>query len=92
MAPPVLARIRHPETLSVRWIAQQFGARFGVPPQITGEEAATALLSDTTQASKLFGYPQVSIGSMLDWVADWVQRGGESFNKPTKFEARDGRF
>jgi hypothetical protein len=81
-----------PEMLSVRWIAQQFAARFGVAVTITGEEASTALLSDTTQASRLFGYPQVPVGAMLDWVADWVARGGESLNKPTKFEARDGRF
>ena len=31
-------------------------------------------------------------GPMLDWVADWVARGGASFAKPTKFEVRDGTF
>jgi hypothetical protein len=29
---------------------------------------------------------------MLDWVADWVKRGGPSLGKPTKFEVRDGTF
>ena len=29
---------------------------------------------------------------MLDWVADWVKNERESFNKPTKFEVRDGAF
>ena len=68
------------------------GARLGVAPQITGQEAPTALLSDTTRASTLFGYPLVPIGALLDWVADWVGAGRESFNKPTKFEVRDGGF
>jgi len=81
-----------PETLSVRWLAAELGARMGVKPQITGEEAPTALLSDTTQAAALFGYPRVPMGRMLDWVADWVQADRPSLNKPTKFEVRDGGF
>jgi nucleoside-diphosphate-sugar epimerase len=81
-----------PETLSVRWLAGELGARLGLAPQITGQEAPTALLSDTTQASTLFGYPRVPLGAMLDWVADWVGADRESFNKPTKFEVRDGSF
>ena len=81
-----------PETLSVRWLAGELGARLGVAPQITGQEAPTALLSDTTRASTLFGYPLVPMGALLDWVADWVGAGRESFNKPTKFEVRDGGF
>ncbi|MEO7336635.1 MAG: NAD(P)-dependent oxidoreductase [Caldimonas sp.] len=81
-----------PETLSVRWLAVELGARLGLSPQITGQEAPTALLSDTTRAATLFGYPCVPMGAMLDWVADWVDAGRESFGKPTKFEVRDGGF
>ena len=29
---------------------------------------------------------------LVDWVADWVARGGRSLGKPTHFEATDGRF
>ena len=58
----------------------------------SASEAPTALLSDTTQAAALFGYPLVPLGRMLDWVADWVKAGGASFGKPTKFEVRDGTF
>ena len=81
-----------PETLSVRWLAGQLGTRLGIEPRITGQEAPTALLSDTTRAAALFGYPVVPLGAMLDWVADWVAAGGPSLNKPTKFEVRDGGF
>jgi nucleoside-diphosphate-sugar epimerase len=81
-----------PETISVRWLAAELGRRLGKQPQVVGTEAPTALLSDTTQGATLFGYPSVPLGVMLDWVADWVGSGRESFNKPTKFEVRDGTF
>lgn len=80
------------QTLSVRWLAQQFGQRLGKPAHIVGQEADTALLSDTTQACALFGEPVVPLTAMLDWVADWVASDGPTYNKPTKFETRDGRF
>ncbi|MEO7128471.1 MAG: epimerase [Rhodoferax sp.] len=90
--PPSPLNCTGPETISVRWLATQFAVRMGVAARITGAEATTALLSDTTQAAKLFGYPRVPLGTMIDWVADWVWSGRPSFNKPTKFEVRDGEF
>jgi len=81
-----------PETISVRWLAHQLAARLGTTAEIVGQEAATALLSDTARAAALFGYPLVPLGRMLDWVADWVKRGGPSLGKPTRFEVRDGTF
>ncbi|HEY5633505.1 MAG TPA: NAD-dependent epimerase/dehydratase family protein [Burkholderiaceae bacterium] len=81
-----------PDTLSVRWLAEQFGERLGKTVRISGHEADTALLSDTTQARSLFGEPVVPLPVMLDWVADWVARDGATYNKPTKFEVRDGGF
>lgn len=81
-----------PDTLSVRWLAEQFGERLGKAVRISGHEADTALLSDTTQARALFGEPVVPLPAMLDWVADWVARDGATYNKPTKFEVRDGGF
>ena len=81
-----------PETISTHWLALQLAARMGVEAKITGSESDTALLSDTAEASKLFGYPLVPLGRMLDWVADWVMAGGASLGKPTKFEVRDGGF
>jgi len=34
----------------------------------------------------------VSAVEVVEWVAEWIRRGGESLDKPTHFEARDGRF
>ena len=60
--------------------------------RIVGREAETALLSDASEAARLFGPPSVPIETMLDWVADWVANDGASLGKPTKFEVRDGTF
>jgi len=75
------------EALSVRELATGLGERMGVPARIVGREAETALLSDASEAARLFGPPSVPIATLLDWVADWV-----AHDKPTKFEVRDGRF
>jgi len=40
----------------------------------------------------LFGPPGVSGEQLIEWVADWAKRGGESLGKPTHFEVRDGRY
>jgi hypothetical protein len=29
---------------------------------------------------------------MMDWIAAWIQRGGETLGKPTHFETRNGKF
>ena len=77
---------------SVRWLAAEFGRRFGLAPVLTGQEAPTAWLEDTTQAQRLFGPPRVPIETMIDWVADWVRRDGPSLGKPTHFSTRDGKY
>ena len=81
-----------PEILSVRDLARSFGERLGRAPIITGQEAETAWLTDTSLAQELFGRPVVGLDRMLDWTADWVVRAMPSFGKPTKFEVRDGRY
>jgi nucleoside-diphosphate-sugar epimerase len=81
-----------PETLSVRVLAQEFARRLGRKPEIVGQEAPDALLNNSGEAARLFGYPVVPVGRMLDWVADWVARAMPGLGKPTKFEVRSGRF
>lgn len=88
---PIL-NVTGPETVSIRWVAEQFGARLGIAPVLEGQEAPDALLSNAGRAFATFGYPTVALGPMIDWVADWVARGGRSLGKATKFEVRDGRF
>jgi len=81
-----------PETISVRWLAQAFGERFGKAPVLAGAESPDGWLINTTQAMRLFGYPGVPLAKMVDWQADWIARGLPSLGKDTHFDARDGTF
>ncbi len=90
--PAVTMNVTGPETLSLRWVAQEFGRRLGADPVLIGEEAPTALLSNASKAMQTFGYPKVSVLQMIDWIAEWVLQDGATWNKPTHFQEREGRF
>jgi nucleoside-diphosphate-sugar epimerase len=91
-SPPRVLNLAGPELLSVRRVAEQLGALLGKPVQFRGSESADAFLSNGQQALRLFGYPRVGVRQMIEWVADWVRRGGANLGKPTHFEVRDGNF
>lgn len=91
-SPPEIINITGPETMSIRWAAQELAARMGKEVTFTGTESETALLNNAAKSHQLFGYPKVSLLQMLDWTAAWVQSGGESWNKPTHFQERRGKF
>jgi nucleoside-diphosphate-sugar epimerase len=80
------------EILSVRDLAAKLGARLGREPIIVGKEEPTAWLTNTSQATKLFGLPIVDTAQLIAWTADWVARAMPSLGKPTKYEVRDGRY
>ena len=90
--PPLAINIAGPELLSVRHIAKEFGERWHKPVRFAGTESEDALLSNAQKAHQLFGRPRVGAEKMMTWIADWVERGGESLAKPTHFEERAGRF
>jgi nucleoside-diphosphate-sugar epimerase len=84
--------ISGPETISVRWLAREFGERFGKTPVFAGTEAPDGWLVNTAQAMRLFGYPRVPLARLVDWTADWIRRGLPSLGKDTHFDTRDGQF
>ena len=91
-SPPTILNVTGPERISVRETAQWFGARFGRPPQFVNREGPVALLSDSSRCRRRLGEPSVPLSLLQDWVARWIQAGGQSLNKPTHFEVTDGRF
>ena len=91
-SPPLILNVTGPETVSVRYLASRFGVLLNKPPQLEGKESETALLSNASQCHQLFGYPRVSLEQMIEWVTEWVRIGGTTLQKPTHFEARDGKF
>ncbi len=91
-SPPLVLNITGPETLSVREIALEFERQFSLDANIVGTESPTALLSDSSRATALFGKPAVTVEQMIAWTAEWIKSGGPSLNKPTHFQTRDGKF
>lgn len=90
--PARVLNIAGPETLSVRRLAEQLGQLMGKKVTFTGSEAADAFLSNAQLSHRLFGYPRLGAAQMIEWIADWVGRGGTNLGKPTHFEARDGKY
>jgi hypothetical protein len=57
-----------------------------------GKSPTPHLLNNSAKCHRLFGYPTVTPDEMIDWIAEWIAAGGALSNKPTHFQARDGRF
>lgn len=91
-SPPVPLNVTGADTLSVRALALRFGELLDRPVQLIGSEAGSAWLNNSTFAHGRFGPPATAPAKMMEWVAAWLQHGGETWNKPTGFEKRDGKF
>ena len=90
--PPVSVNVTGLDRLSIRTLAIRLGELLDRDVHFTGHEASTAWLWDAGRSYDWFGRPTVSIDEMLDVTANWVLRGGETLNRPTHFEVRDGQF
>ncbi len=90
--PPLTLNITGAETLSVRWLAHRFGELLDKEVHIAGQEAETALLSNSAKARSRLGDPPTPIEHILRWTAQWLRDGGRLLAKPTHFEVRDGRY
>lgn len=81
-----------PETASVKNTAIAFGKLFGKTPCFTGTPSDTAYISNAGNMFNLFGYPSISLNTMINWQAQWILDGGRALNKPTHFEERKGSY
>jgi NAD dependent epimerase/dehydratase family len=90
--PPFIVNVTGPELLRVRTVAQSFAEHWHTFPRFEGKESEDALLSNAQKAYHCFGQPRITAEQIMAWVADWVERGGETWAKPTHFEERAGRF
>jgi len=91
-SPPLILNVTGPERASCRQVCDRLGKLLDRQVKFVGAECDTALLSDARRAMKLFGPPAATIHDMTAWVAEWIRRGGETWNKPTHFEVRNGKF
>jgi len=90
--PPKLLNVTGPEIISVRWLANEFGKIFNESPKFSDNEDREALLSNSAECFKLFGYPNISLKQMIELIGCWVAEGGKTINKPTHFQERKGQF
>ena len=91
-SPAVKMNITGPETVSVRYAAKALGKLLGKTPMYEGDESVHAILSNAARAVTVFGYPSVSIDTLIRWQAEWILNGGRSLGKPTHFEEREGKY
>lgn len=91
-SPAKILNVTGPETLSTRWVAEEFGKIFNKKPVFVNEEEPTSFLNNAAESFRLFGYPQVSTKTMVYLIADWLMSGGKLINKDTHFQERDGKF
>ena len=91
-SPPFYLNVTGPERISCREVCLRLGELMNKQVSFRGEESDSALLSDARLAHRLFGRPRVTLDEMIVWTADWIAQGGETWDKPTHFEVRDGKF
>ena len=90
--PSKILNVTGPETLSVRWIAEQFGLLFNITPSFINNEQPDALLSNAAECAHLFGYPKVTPKQMMELLSEWISQGGKTINKETHFQERSGKY
>jgi nucleoside-diphosphate-sugar epimerase len=90
--PAKILNVTGPETVSIKWLAGQFGVLLNKEPTFVNEVQPTALLSNASEAHRLFGYPRVTLRQMIAVTVTWLQGGGKTHNKPTHFQEREGKF
>jgi len=91
-APAKILNVTGPETVSLRWLAEQFGKMLGVTPEFINEERSTSFLSNAAESFRLFGYPKVTLKQMMEVILEWLNEGGKTLNKPTHFSERKGKY
>jgi hypothetical protein len=91
-SPPWVVNLTSSNVLLVREAAERLGRLLNRSPKFTGHESVTALIADASRMVTTLGQPGVSTDTLIEWVANWVGRGGRTLNKPTHFESRDGQF
>ena len=90
--PPFVVNVTGTETLAVRDVARRFADTLGKPARFKGKERADALLSNTDRMRSTFSAPDVSLETMIRWIAEWVRDDRPMLGKPTHFEERSGKF
>ncbi|MEG1753028.1 MAG: NAD-dependent epimerase/dehydratase family protein [Christensenella sp.] len=91
-SPVNIVNVTGPETVSVKKTACLLAEKLGKSAVFEGTEGNDAYINNAGKAIELFGYPEVSIKTLIDWQAQWILAGGRGLGKPTHFEERKGSY
>lgn len=80
------------DKIAIRVLAWKFGELFDKKPVIIGDEAESAWIFDAARSFELFGDVEVDIHEMIELVAHWVRKRLPTYDKPTHFEVRNGKY
>ena len=91
-SPPRVLNVTGGEIVSVREAAEFFAQQFQREAVFSGQASGSVLLNNASLCRQLLGEPEMKLEELMTLVAHWVEIGGKSLNKPTKFEVADGKF
>jgi len=81
-----------PQMVPIKETAEKLAKHLGKKVTFTGEPKGSMFLSNASKMFATFGYPSVSVDTMIQWQAEWLLAGGRLLNKPTHFEERGGTY
>lgn len=87
----VLLNVTGPETASVHETADLLGDYLNKPVKFAGESVSKMFLSNAGYCHSRFGYPTVSIDTLIRWQAEWILSGGRSLSYTSHFDDRPER-
>jgi nucleoside-diphosphate-sugar epimerase len=90
--PPATLNVTGYDALNVRHLATAFGDIFDREPVFVGREEDTALLSDAARFHERMPFRKVPVDAMIRWIVAWIESDGPTYDKPTRYETRDGIF
>ena len=91
-SPSRILNVTGPEIIGVKSTALKLGQLLGKKVTFVGEPGDNAYLENSSEAMSLFGYPQVSVDTMIKYQAQWIKDGGRNIGKPTHFEEKKGSY
>jgi nucleoside-diphosphate-sugar epimerase len=77
---------------SVTDLTVAIGAHLDRPVMFTGEPQETALLNDASQAFSRFYRPEITTETLIDWTTQWLLADQPTWDRPTHFQVRSGKF
>jgi len=91
-SPARILNVTGPETIVVSHAAEFFARRLHRKLTFKGESKGIALLSDASACHTALGSPEVTAEELMEAVAVWIEAGGTTLNKATKFQVTNGKF